>query len=142
MNRRDFLGVLGAGAAAGDLVSQAIAQRTESAASPAALRFINKKAGTHAFRANPPRQRPNIFVITLDMVTPDHYHPTRMLHREMNLPAIRGLFQDSVVFNNSFCASPLCAPARAALATGRYTYITANGERAHDGHETILRPPM
>jgi arylsulfatase A-like enzyme len=26
------------------------------------------------------------------------------------------------------------------MATGRYTYITANGERAHDGHETILRP--
>ena len=58
----------------------------------------------------------------------------------MNLPAIRGLFGDSVVFTNAFCASPLCAPARAALATGRYTYITANGERAHDGHETILRP--
>jgi arylsulfatase A-like enzyme len=44
-----------------------------------------------------------------------------------------------VTFTNAFCASPLCAPARAALATGRYTYITANGERAHDGHETILR---
>src|SRR6185369_2296334 len=62
------------------------------------------------------------------------------LHRDMNLPAMRGLFNDSVVFNNALCASPLCAPARAALATGRYTYITANGERAHDGHETILRP--
>ena len=45
-----------------------------------------------------------------------------------------------MVFTNAFCASPLCAPARAALATGRYTYITANGERAHDGHESILRP--
>ncbi len=102
---------MGAGAAAGSLVSQAIAQRTESAAVPPPLQFINKKPGTHPFRANPPRSRPNIFVITLDMVTPDHYHPTRTLHREMNLPAIRGLFRDSVVFNNAFCASPLCAPA-------------------------------
>src|SRR5437763_13273121 len=114
MNRRKFLGLMGAGAAAGELVSQAIAQRTESAAVPAALQFINKKAGTHAFRASPSPQRPHIFVITLDMVTPDHYHPTRTLHREMNLPAMRGLFQDSVIFNNAFCARPLCAPARAA----------------------------
>src|SRR5690242_19564354 len=140
MQRRKFLGLMSAGAAAGDLVSQAIAQRTESAAVPPPLQFISKKPGTHPFRANPPRRRPHIFVITLDMVTPDHYHPTRTLHREMNLPAMRGIFNDSVVFNNAFCASPLCAPARAALATGRYTYITANGERAHDGHETILRP--
>jgi len=138
MKRRKFLGLMGAGAAAGEMVSQAIAQRTESAAVPP-LQFINKKPGTHPFRADPPRRRPNIFVITLDMVTPDHYHPTRTLHREMNLPAMRSLFQDSVFFTNAFCASPLCAPARAALATGRYTYITANGERAHDGHETILR---
>jgi len=37
----------------------------------------------------------------------------------MDLPAIRGLMRDGVVFRNAFCASPLCAPARAALATGR-----------------------
>jgi hypothetical protein len=39
MNRRNVLGLVGAGAAAGDLVSQAIAQRTESAAVPAAARL-------------------------------------------------------------------------------------------------------
>ena len=58
----------------------------------------------------------------------------------MELPALRGLTSDGVTFHNAFCASPLCAPARASLFTGRYTYITANGERAHDGHETVLRP--
>jgi len=58
----------------------------------------------------------------------------------VSLPAIRALADDGVLFHNAFCASPLCAPARAALLTGRYTYITANGERAHDGHETVLRP--
>ncbi len=73
------------------------------------------------------------------MVPPDHYHRDRPFSRHMNLPAIRGIAADSVAFHNAFCASPLCAPARAALLTGRYTYITANGERAHDGHETILR---
>ena len=74
------------------------------------------------------------------MISPDHYLPSRTLHRRMNLPTLTSLAQDSVVFDNAFCASPLCAPARAALYTGRYTYITANGERAHDGHETTLRP--
>ena len=135
MNRRHFLGVASLGVAAGQGVAQEISRRIESPP-----RFINKKTGAHPFRARNVGARPNIFLITLDMVSPDHYHPARTLHREMDLPAIRSLFGDSVVFSNAFCASPLCAPARATLATGRYTYITANGERAHDGHETILRP--
>lgn len=136
MNRRDFLGLIGLGAAAEQAVAREIAQRTEGAD----LRFINRKTGAHPFRARAAGQRPHIFLITLDMVSPDHWHPSRALHKEMDLPTIRGLFRDGVFFSNAFCASPLCAPARAALATGRYTYITANGERAHDGHETILRP--
>jgi arylsulfatase A-like enzyme len=134
MDRRGFLG-LAACAAAGNAVAQEIASRIEGP-----LRFVNRKAGLHPYRAREAKDRPNIFLITLDMVSPDHHHRSRSLHREMNLPAMRGLFADSVVFHNAFCASPLCAPARATLATGRYTYITANGERAHDGHETILRP--
>jgi hypothetical protein len=89
MNRRNFLGLVGAGAAAGDLVSQAIAQRTESAAVPAAQRT--------PFAPIRPASVRTFFLITLDMVTPDHYHPTRTLHCELNLPVLRGLFQDSVV---------------------------------------------
>lgn len=118
MRRRDFLGM--------------------AAAAP--LRFVNRKTGAHPFRARDLPNRPNIFVITLDMVSPDHYHPTREMHRHLELPAIQSLLHDGVYFQNAFCCSPLCAPARASIATGRYTYITANGERAHDGHETILRP--
>ena len=127
---------------AGAAVAQDVAQRTESTATHPALRYINQKTGAHPFTAKPTARRPHIFVITLDMVSPEHYHPSRKLSREVNLPAIQSLKSDGVFFSNSFCTAPLCAPARAALATGRYSYITANGERAHDGHETILRPAM
>jgi arylsulfatase A-like enzyme len=135
MRRRNFLGLASLGAAAADAVAGQVAARIEGP-----LRFVNRKSGTHPFRAREGARRPHIFLVTLDMVSPDHYHPSRSLHRAMDLPAMREMFGSSVVFRNSFCASPLCAPARATLATGRYTYITANGERAHDGHETILRP--
>ncbi len=140
MNRRRFLSTIGLGAAAGAAVAQDVAQRIESPAVHPALRYINQKTASHPFTANPPAKRPHIFLITLDMVSPEHYHPSRALHREMNLPTISSLKSDAVFFTNSFCTAPLCAPARASLATGRYSYITANGERAHDGHETTLRP--
>jgi len=139
MRRRNFLGLLSLGAAAGNAVAQEVARRIEEQTLNPALRFVNKKTGTHPFRVRDLGWRPHIFLITLDMVSPDHYHSSRLLHREINLPTIRSLFNEGVVFENAFCSSPLCAPARAALATGRYSYITANGERAHDGHETILR---
>jgi arylsulfatase A-like enzyme len=134
MNRREFFGL------AGIALSAELARRIESQEIPSGLRYINRKTGAHPFRARDVARRPNIFLITADMISPDHWHPSRTLWREMELPAIRALATDSVAFHNAFCSSPLCAPARAALATGRYTYITANGERAHDGHETILRP--
>ncbi len=118
------------------MVAQEIAQRTEQ---PAALRYLDPKRGLNPFQTAIPKSRPHIFILTADMVSPDHYHPSRSLHQSMDLPALRSLGSDSVVFDNAFCASPLCAPARAALFTGRYTYITANGERAHDGHATTLR---
>ncbi|HEY3837139.1 MAG TPA: sulfatase-like hydrolase/transferase [Bryobacteraceae bacterium] len=136
MNRRSFLSTVGLGAAA---VAQDVAQRIESPSVHPSLRYINPKTGAHPFTAGIPSKRPHIFLITLDMVSPEHYHPSRAFHREMNLPAIHSLRSDSAVFTNSFCTAPVCAPARASLATGRYSYITANGERAHDGHETILR---
>ncbi len=132
MDRRGFLSTLAFG-------SQ-IAQRTEAPARADVLRFVNRKTGGHPYRYREGGKRPNIFLITLDMVSPDHYHPSRTMQNALETPTLRALFRDSVTFSNAFCASPLCAPARAALATGRYTYITANGERAHDGHETILRP--
>lgn len=140
MNRRNFLATVGLGAAAGAAVAQDVAQRIESPDLHPALRYVNPKTAAHPFTATTPAKRPHVFVITLDMVSPEHYHPSRKLSGAVNLPAIRALKSDGVFFSNAFCTAPLCAPARASLATGRYSYITANGERAHDGHETILRP--
>jgi len=135
MNRRNFLSMAAAGAAASNSVAQEISQRTEPS-----LDFIKKKQGRYAFERWDTGKRPNVFLITVDMVTPDHWHPQRTMREFVDLPTMRSIGEDGVSFNNCFTTSPLCAPARAALATGRYTYITANGERAHDGHEAILRP--
>jgi arylsulfatase A-like enzyme len=134
INRRDALRMGLTGSAACAAVAQDAASRIEG------TRYLDRKRGRHGFKATGKAKRPHVFLLTADMVSPDHYRGDRPFARHMNLSAIRSLAADSVVFHNAFCASPLCAPARAALLTGRYTYITANGERAHDGHETILRP--
>lgn len=65
MNRRDFLGLAAAGQP---------------------LRFLNRKAGLHPFQTREVGQRPHVFLLTLDMVSPDHYHPSRAMHREIHLP--------------------------------------------------------
>ena len=64
MNRRNFLSLAGLGAAASHAVGQEIAARTED--SP--LDFIKQKEGLYPFRRTGSGKRPNIFVITLDMV--------------------------------------------------------------------------
>jgi arylsulfatase A-like enzyme len=130
-SRRAFLGTAGAGA-----LAQEVSPRIESGEH----RFVDSKRGRHGYRTTPRARRPHVFVLSIDMVSPDHWHPARSMHRDMELPTLRGLAADGVVFSNAFCTGPLCAPARAALATGRYTYIMANNERAHDGHEATLRP--
>jgi arylsulfatase A-like enzyme len=105
------------------------------------LRFVEQKIARHPFRASRSSAKPpNIFLITVDMVSPDFFHPARPLSRELHLPALRTLMRDGVLFANAFATAPLCAPSRASYLTGRYPYLLGNGERAPDGLENELRP--
>lgn len=103
--------------------------------------FLDEKRGVHGLSVHPPRGgKPNIFLITLDMVSPDFYHPSRPFAQELRLPTLRAVMSDGVFFENAFATAPLCSPSRASYLTGRYSYVLGNGERAPDGLETELRP--
>lgn len=138
MNRRELL-ALTAGAAAAAKPKQSQAQPPRNSADPN-LRFIDNRTGEGPYREGPHTSTPNIFLITADMVSPDFYHPSRPLSRDLHLPAIHSLMRDGVFFSNAFCTVPLCAPSRASYLTGRYSYILGNGERAPLGLDTELKP--
>jgi choline-sulfatase len=61
--------------------------------------------------------RPNLLLIMVDQLAagwlPVYGHPV------VQSPAISALARDGVVFESAHCASPLCAPSRASLLTGR-----------------------
>ena len=63
--------------------------------------------------------RPNVVLLishdTGKMYSPYGYDTVRMPHFE-------NLARQSAVFDHCFCTTPLCAPARAALTTGRYPH--------------------
>ncbi|MBL8178156.1 MAG: sulfatase-like hydrolase/transferase [Bryobacterales bacterium] len=134
-SRRRFLSLGAASALACARLAAQTSQRIE--AGPPA--FVDRKRGIHPFRQLGTGTRPHIFLISADMMSPDHWLPGRSVGQQMDLPAMRSLFADSTFFTNAFTTSPLCAPARAALLTGRHTYLLANNERAHDGFEISLR---
>ena len=132
MNRRQFMG----GAALGPLAGAAAAQPAPGSDE---VRYVNRKEGSHPFRLRKVGARPHIFLICLDMVSPDQYLPSRRLQREMELPAMRGLMADGVSFTNAFCTISICAPSRASLYTGRHPYVMANPGGGPAGMESILR---
>jgi choline-sulfatase len=61
--------------------------------------------------------RPNLLLIMVDQLAaawlPAYGHPV------VQAPAISALARDGVVFESAYCASPLCAPSRASVLTGR-----------------------
>ncbi|HEU4636575.1 MAG TPA: sulfatase-like hydrolase/transferase [Edaphobacter sp.] len=133
MNRRHFLGVASGAIFAGGI-------STSDAQQPADRSFTQPRSGVGPYRKLSGGNRPNIFLISADMVSPDLYHPDRPLSRQVRLPNIQSLMADGTFFSNAFCTVPLCAPSRASYLTGRYSYIQGNGERAPEGLETQLRP--
>jgi choline-sulfatase len=61
--------------------------------------------------------RPNVLLLMADQLAaswlPAYGHPV------VQAPALGALAQEGVVFEQAYCASPLCAPSRAAMLTGR-----------------------
>ena len=102
--------------------------------------FLDPKQCRHPYTEKQNASRPNMFVITMDMVPPEFYRSSGQCRDHMEMPAWQRLVSDSVCFSNAFSVSPLCGPSRAALFTGRYPYVQVNEERAHDGFEVEVRP--
>ena len=103
------------------------------------IRFLYAKTGAHPFETTSSGGRPNIVLISIDMVPVEAYAPDSPYAEQLQMPNLRALFGDSVSFANAIAVSPLCGPSRAAYLTGRYPYITVNEERAHDGQAVALR---
>ena len=133
MNRREFIGTTALGTAATTVAAQ-------TGSTPGEPRFVDRKAGSHPFRFRAVGTRPHIFLICLDMVSPDQYLPSRRLQREMDLPTMRSLMADGVNFTNAFCTISICSPSRASLYTGRHPYVLANPGGGQVGMESSLRP--
>ena len=74
------------------------------------------------------------------MIPRESYAQDSPIRQHLHTPNIDRLMADGTRFDYAFSTSPLCGPSRAAMLTGRYPYLTANEERAHDGWEVGLRP--
>ena len=96
--------------------------------------FLNTRDRTGGFEVSRNIQdRPNIFMITVDMVSPDVYLPTRELSRHIKTPNLDALKSAGTQFTRTYSTSPLCGPSRASILTGRHQPYLTNGERAPMG---------
>ncbi len=100
--------------------------------------YLDGKTGRGPFLWDSGKPRPNILLISVDMLAPEF---TLRTHEKttVNTPNIDSLRRGGVFFANTFATSPLCTPSRASYLTGRHSYITSNAERGHDGHSFHLR---
>ena len=83
-------------------------------------------------------RRPNLLLVLVDQLgagwLPAYGHPV------VQAPSITGLARTGVVFESAYCPSPLCAPSRAALLTGRLpsrTEVFDNGAELRASLPTI-----
>ena len=58
-------------------------------------------------------------------------------HTVTRLPNLQSLAQDAVIFDSAYCASPLCAPSRAALMTGQLCSKTGAYDNAAEFTSSI-----
>ena len=73
-------------------------------------------------------QRPNILFILGESHAPDLLGA--LGNPFIKTPNLDRLAARGALFENTYCASPLCVPARAAIATGRYPHETGYEEPA------------
>ncbi|MCD6361897.1 MAG: sulfatase-like hydrolase/transferase, partial [Armatimonadetes bacterium] len=102
-------------------------------------RYLDERAGTHPFDYDREADRPNTFLISVDMIPRESYDPDDPMREHLRTPNLDRLMSDGTRFTHAFSTSPLCGPSRAAYLTGRYPYLTVNDERAHDGMAVALR---
>ncbi|MGC9326868.1 MAG: sulfatase family protein, partial [Candidatus Hinthialibacter sp.] len=95
--RRDFLKIIGAGAVSGLLPPEASAQ-VQAASAPSV-------------------KRPNFLLLLPDQHRFDWVSTTENI--PVRTPAFESLANRGVRFTRAFCPSPLCAPSRASLASGK-----------------------
>ena len=100
--------------------------------------YLEGKTGRGPFLWDSGNSRPNILVISVDMVPQEFAFKDRAAI-PVHTPNLDSLRRQGVFFRNVFATSPLCSPSRASYLTGRYSYITSNAERGHDGHAFHLR---
>jgi len=125
LNRRDFMLM--------SLVAAASAGGSEQ------RDYLKKKSRNGVFGRLPGR-RPHIVLISVDMISPDCYLPSRPLSQKVQLPNIRSIAGEGTRFDNCLTTAPLCGPARAAIFTGTYPPYLTNGERAPRGMQLELNP--
>lgn len=73
----------------------------------------------------------NIFMILCDELRADMLG--FMGNEEVKTPSLDRLAEDSVVFTNAYCNSPMCVPSRNSIATGRYAH-------SHGALDNMLSP--
>ncbi|WED29223.1 sulfatase-like hydrolase/transferase [Vibrio sp. DW001] len=101
-------------------------------------KFLNRKSRKGAYKTFDVANKPNIFLITVDMISPDCYNDARRLSNVIHTPNLNQIAQEGTKFNRAFTPSPLCGPARAALFTGQHPPYLTNGERAPCGSQVDL----
>lgn len=97
--------------------------------------YIDGKTGKGSHCHNGLSGKPNILLLTMDMVPPEFYNG----NPSIETPHQRSLAEEGVSYTQAFATSPLCGPSRTSILTGRFSYVTGNSERAHDGHAVHLR---
>jgi choline-sulfatase len=74
--------------------------------------------------------RPNILVVMADSLAPHFTEPYG--DRVAATPNLARFAKESVLFERAYCNSPLCAPSRASLVTGRYVSSLAAYDNANE----------